>query len=107
MTSDIDELEVVKKKTVTNREVVKKPDPDGGYCFTLDETRANPTRISVRKYKGRLMVDIRQMYKDDDSGEWKYGKKGISLSQSEFREMAKIFHLIKEAFVEMGGDLNG
>lgn len=95
---------VLSTESSPNRE--PKSDPDSGFCFNLSETRRTPTRVSVSKFKGKLVVDIRQMYRDSESDELKFSKKGISLTQDEFRELVKIFPLLKEAFVEMGGSLD-
>ena len=35
--------------------------------------------VNVRTYGGKIMVDIREYYRDQSSGEMKPGKKGASL----------------------------
>nr|KIR87619.1 hypothetical protein I308_01641 [Cryptococcus tetragattii IND107] len=37
-------------------------------------------RLTVRTFKGKTLVDIREMYKDKSSGALKPGSKGISLT---------------------------
>ncbi|KIR33694.1 hypothetical protein I310_02042 [Cryptococcus deuterogattii CA1014] len=49
---------------------------DGEEFFKLSEYR----RLTVRTFKGKTLVDIREMYKDKSSGALKPGSKGISLT---------------------------
>ena len=42
-------------------------------------------RITVRKFKGKLLVDIREFY--NDKGEMKPGKKGIALSKENWNKL--------------------
>ena len=37
---------------------------------------SNKRNVSVRTFKGRIMVDIREYYEDSNSGELKPGRKG-------------------------------
>ncbi len=37
---------------------------------------SNKRNVSVRTFKGRVMVDIREYYEDSGSGELKPGRKG-------------------------------
>ena len=44
--------------------------------FKLSRTK----RVSVSKYRGKVLVDIREIYQKDD-GSWAPGRKGISLNE--------------------------
>jgi len=51
-------------------------------------------RVTVRKFKGNTLVDIREYYEDRDSGEMKPGKKGVSLSADEWHDVARLSNAI-------------
>ncbi|OWZ60281.1 hypothetical protein J007_00129 [Cryptococcus neoformans] len=53
---------------------------DGEEFFKLSEYR----RLTVRTFKGKTLVDIREMYKDKSSGALKPGSKGISLTEEQW-----------------------
>ncbi|XP_075216652.1 single stranded-binding protein c31A [Lycorma delicatula] len=54
--------------------------------------------VKVREFKGKVMVDIREYY--DADGELKPGKKGISLSASQWRKFLSYVNEIDEAVKE-------
>ncbi|WVW83723.1 hypothetical protein I302_105744 [Kwoniella bestiolae CBS 10118] len=64
----------------TNREVEVETNEDGDSFFKLSEAR----RLTVRTFKGKILVDIRETYKDKTSGQVKYGNKGISLNKEQW-----------------------
>ena len=45
--------------------------------------------VTINNFRGKLMVDIREFYQDD-SGELKPGKKGISLSGEQWESLKKL-----------------
>ena len=45
------------------------------YVYTMMQI-SNKRNVSVRTFKGRVMVDIREYYEDSGSGELKPGRKG-------------------------------
>ncbi|RSH82217.1 hypothetical protein EHS25_005927 [Saitozyma podzolica] len=51
--------------------------------FNLTEYR----RVTVREFKGKTLVDIREHYKDKTSGEMKPGSKGISLTREQWETL--------------------
>ncbi|EAL23468.1 hypothetical protein CNBA1170 [Cryptococcus deneoformans B-3501A] len=58
----------------------KAKNDDGEEFFKLSEYR----RLTVRTFKGKTLVDIREMYKDKSSGALKPGSKGISLTAEQW-----------------------
>ena len=54
-------------------------DPFSEVQFKISENRF----CTVREYGGRYLVDLREYYMDREGGEWKPGKKGISLTAAE------------------------
>lgn len=73
----------VKKSKPLNAEsssTAQKAD-DGSQYWDLDKNR----RISVREFKGKTFVDIREFYLKD--GEMKPGKKGISLQPGQWHKL--------------------
>ena len=81
-----------KKKRDEEKEKSKKDDSkdnseeeESDIIKTKDEIAIkldDKKRITVRKFKGKLLVDIREFY--NDKGEMKPGKKGIALSKEKF-----------------------
>ena len=56
-----------------------KKNKDNEYYFDIGKNR----RITIRKFKGNCYIDIREFY-EDESGEKRPGKKGISLSTEQW-----------------------
>ena len=71
---------------------------DGDIIKTKDEIAVkldNKKRVTVRKFKGKLLVDIREFY--EDNGEMKPGKKGIALSKENWNKLKDYMQVIDEA----------
>ncbi|KAL0205267.1 hypothetical protein P9112_000574 [Eukaryota sp. TZLM1-RC] len=47
-------------------------------------------KVKVRSFRGSLLVDIREYYKDRTTGEEKAGSKGISLTWDQYTELLKV-----------------
>ena len=47
------------------------------FVFDLSEKEAAKKRVQVHKFKGKVLMDIREFYNKDD--EWLPSKKGLSL----------------------------
>ncbi|VDM93713.1 unnamed protein product, partial [Onchocerca ochengi] len=65
---------------------------DGDEMFELGKMRF----ISVRSFKGKALIDIREYYQDKASGELKPGRKGISLSEEQYQRLKAIMGDIDE-----------
>lgn len=84
----------------TFMDVEKKADEENDSeqitIFALSETR----RITVKKFKGKKIVDIRDYYKAYD-GEYKPTKKGICLSAEHWEKLRFNIDLIDKAFKDI------
>lgn len=72
----------------------KKSD-DGKTEFELGKNR----RVSVSTFKGKVLVDIREMY--DKGGVMAPGKKGISLSTEQWKMLLEHADAINDAIKEV------
>ncbi|KAJ7385407.1 Transcriptional coactivator [Desmophyllum pertusum] len=96
-----EEEEVQPKKSKTKSEKPSKAssskkDEDFG-VFELTSKR----KVSVREFKGRVLVDIREFYESD--GEMKPGRKGISLQLEQWEKLKNLVGDIDEAIEQLKG----
>ena len=75
---------------------------DKGYCFPISTSGRNERRCTVSKFKGKVRVDIREYYQDE-SGEMRPGKRGISLAADDWAKLASFMSLINDAVDELQG----
>ncbi|KAL6947124.1 hypothetical protein ACO0QE_001993 [Hanseniaspora vineae] len=59
-------------------------------------------RVTVRQFRGVNLIDIREYYKDSSSGEYKPGKKGISLTEELYDSLLRQRRNIDDALRRMG-----
>ncbi|CAB4030813.1 activated RNA polymerase II transcriptional coactivator p15-like, partial [Paramuricea clavata] len=56
--------------------------------------------VNVREFKGKVLIDIREYY-EDDAGNMKPGKKGISLQVDQWEALKEHIAKIDEAIEEL------
>ncbi|KAK6047674.1 transcriptional Coactivator p15 [Cooperia oncophora] len=78
----IDAAPVKKSKTGGNR--IKNA--DGEEMIELGSMRY----VTVRNFRGKMLIDIREYYSDKTSGELRPSKKGISLSKEQYQNLKAV-----------------
>lgn len=58
-------------------------------------------RVTVRKFRSSILIDIREYYEDKASGEDRPGKKGISLTKEQYEKLKELLPEIDAAVKEM------
>ena len=61
----------------------------------------NKKRLTLRKFKGKLLIDIREYYFDKMEGAFKPGKKGIALNKENWDNIKKHISDIDEGIENM------
>ena len=61
--------------------------------FELSGTR----RVTVRKFRSSILIDIREYYEDKESNEERPGKKGISLTKEQYEKLKELIPEIDTA----------
>jgi hypothetical protein len=66
-------------------------------CFILcfNTQLGSNKRITVRQFKGKTYIDIREYYMDKNSEELKPGKKGIALTPESWQAMKDILSAVR------------
>uniref|UniRef100_A0A915BI50 Transcriptional coactivator p15 (PC4) C-terminal domain-containing protein n=1 Tax=Parascaris univalens TaxID=6257 RepID=A0A915BI50_PARUN len=65
---------------------------DGDEMLELGKMRF----VTIRSFKGKALIDIREYYQDKGSGEVKPGRKGISLSREQYENLKRLTAEIDE-----------
>ncbi|XGW31208.1 hypothetical protein V3C99_009847 [Haemonchus contortus] len=78
----VDAMPVKKSKTGGNR--IKNA--EGDEMIELGSMRY----VTVRSFRGKALIDIREFYTDKASGEMRPGKKGISLSKEQYQNFKAV-----------------
>ncbi|VDN13052.1 unnamed protein product [Dibothriocephalus latus] len=97
------EDEPPKKQTKSGTSTTKLPD-------VRRETSANGDKlidltgkkyVTVRNFKGRVFVDIREYYEDKSDGGLKPGKKGISLNVEQWDKLIEVMDVLNADIKKM------
>jgi hypothetical protein len=83
------------------RDFKAKAERSAEYVFPIDKKGQSRRRVTVSTYRGKVRVDIREYYQDE--GEWKPGRKGISLGMDQWGELVKLVPMIQEASEALSG----
>lgn len=60
----------------------------GNIIGEIDKNQKEKIRVSIEEYRGSRFIDCR-VYWQDETGEWKPSRKGISLSQDTIDEVTE------------------
>lgn len=80
------------KKSTKRDDVIRE---NGEIAILLDQYK----RLSIRKFKGKLLIDIREFYPSE--GEMKPGRKGIALSLDNWNKISEQVDFINECINEI------
>lgn len=75
----------------------KQSSDEDGISFEL----SNKRRVTVRRFRQSVLVDIREFYEDKATGKELPGKKGISLTAEQFFKLKDLFPQIESAIEEL------
>lgn len=80
------------KSTSVKTATVKSSNDEESF-FELSGKR----RVTVRKFRSSILIDIREYYEDKASGEERPGKKGISLTKEQYEKFKELMPEIDAA----------
>ncbi|KAJ8587451.1 RNA polymerase II transcriptional coactivator, partial [Rhizopogon salebrosus TDB-379] len=84
-----------KKKPADDNDVKVFTNPEGERYVDLGQKK----RVTVREFKGKVFVDIREFYGKDAEDE-KPGKKGISLNPDQWDSLKKSIDIVDSFFAD-------
>ena len=87
------------KTAASKRLAAAETETETQSVFELDKKK----QVTVRKFNGVSLVDIREFYIDKDTQEKKPGKKGISLTEDVWRKLLEQKDEIDAALAELDG----
>ena len=70
----------------------------------MEKSGNEKIKFSLTEFKGKNYVDLR-VYYEDDEGDWKPTKKGITVPLAQFHELAKNVNTL-EVYLSKNGFLN-
>ncbi|KTW28114.1 hypothetical protein T552_01975 [Pneumocystis carinii B80] len=65
------------------------------------ELEGRTRRLSLSRWKGKILIDIREYYEETATGQMKPGKKGLSLTQKQFEYLTAILPEVEIVLKEM------
>lgn len=95
--SDDDQAPAKQKGLDKFKTKIKK---DTAYSFPIGQNASGKRIVQISKFKGKVRIDIREYYQDDDE-EWKPTKKGLSLDVKQWEKLQGLIPLINEAVNEL------
>lgn len=98
--SDSDEaadVSTLKSSEISDVDKPKNVESSEESTFELSGKR----RVTVRKFRSSVLIDIREFYEDKASGEERPGKKGISLTKDQFEKLKELIPEIDAAVKKM------
>ena len=90
---ELSKTSLIKSKTTTSA----TSNDAGEATFEISGKR----RVTVRKFRSNILIDIREYYEDKASGEDRPGKKGISLTKEQYEKLKELLPEIDEAVKKM------
>ncbi|OHT06973.1 Activated RNA polymerase II transcriptional coactivator p15 [Tritrichomonas foetus] len=95
-----------------NKKETKKPNlqdfstkikKEKAYVFPIGQNSMGKRQVQISKFKGKVRVDIREYYADDND-EWKPTKKGLSLDATQWGKLCSLMGMINEAIEELNDE---
>ncbi|EMR09737.1 hypothetical protein PNEG_01922 [Pneumocystis murina B123] len=62
-------------------------------------------RLSISRWRGQVLIDLREYYEETATGQMKPGKKGLSLTQKQFEYLIKILPEVDAILKNMNKDV--
>lgn len=87
------------KKTKSLEDYSTSIKKEKAFNFTIGQNSSGKRIVQISKFKGKVRIDIREYYNDDD--EWKPTKKGVSLDLKQWQKLQSFTNLINEAIEEL------
>lgn len=84
-----EDVKVEREKESEEDDGLWQQNDEGDLYFDLKENGTR--RVTVRKFKSMVGVDIREYYKDKGTGEMKPGRKGIYLTKDQYTVLREHF----------------
>jgi hypothetical protein len=69
--------------------------------FPLRMNKTRQINASVQKFKGKIRLDIREFYFNDEKDEFFPTKKGVPLELDDVNKLIEVLPLIQEAIKEL------
>lgn len=79
----------------------KAKEPTTTSCDESTFEISGKRRVTVRKFRSSVLIDIREYYEDKASGEDRPGKKGISLTKDQYEKLKELIPEIDAAVKNM------